>query len=393
MAATFRKQMLSGRRPRLSVSVMTRDSEQRLGRLLNECRAFADEIVVGVDASSTDQTLEVARAHADVVYLFRHSGRLSEARMLPLRYATGDWILSLDDDESMEESFDAILHELVTDRSLTHRWFPRKWIVSLDPCEYLCGSPWYPDWQLRLFRNDPTIVWKPPRPHSGYHVLGPGCLEERASILHFEPVWCSEEDRLQKVERYRRQGAAADSEVQYGSLRSDAGRKRTTRRDPQAVWSGDHRRLFDPLVHEFSRSEATGWGAKILSAEMSPSASAGGTVQAEVCVRNTGTRSWAPIMGALRSADLNLTYHVLDSSGSLLQRGGRRFPIPRFVSPGSDVRFICEFGAPAAPGLYQIEWDLVNDGECWFSEVGGETLRSDLTVRPNHSAEAPAIPH
>jgi len=36
-------------RPRLTVNVLTRNSENRLKRLLDEAAAFADEVLVGVD--------------------------------------------------------------------------------------------------------------------------------------------------------------------------------------------------------------------------------------------------------------------------------------------------------------------------------------------------------
>ncbi len=40
------------RRPRLTVSIMTKDSQERLPRLLAEAREYADEVIVGVDAAS-----------------------------------------------------------------------------------------------------------------------------------------------------------------------------------------------------------------------------------------------------------------------------------------------------------------------------------------------------
>src|SRR5262245_41186179 len=115
-------------RPRLSVNILTRDGEHRLERLVAEAATYADEILIGVDSISPDRGYEVACGLADVVYRFRLPGQLSPARMLVLDHATGDWILSIDDDESMEDSFNAILPELLRDASINHVWFPRKWI-------------------------------------------------------------------------------------------------------------------------------------------------------------------------------------------------------------------------------------------------------------------------
>lgn len=101
---------------------------------------------------------------------------------------------------------------------------------------------------------------------------------------------------------------------------------------------------------------------------------------AEVRARNTAEMSWAPQMGAFRSTELNLSYHLLDSAGRMLQWDGRRYHVPRLVPPGEEVTSICRFRTPERAGHYQIEWDLVAEHECWFREVGGKVLRSDVEV-------------
>jgi hypothetical protein len=58
-------------RPRLSVNILTRESESRLARVVAEVSSFADEILIGVDADSSDRTYEVACGLADIVYRFR----------------------------------------------------------------------------------------------------------------------------------------------------------------------------------------------------------------------------------------------------------------------------------------------------------------------------------
>lgn len=119
-------------------------------------------MVVGVDADSRDDVWPIACRCADAAYRFRHSGQMAPIHMLALGYCQGEWILRLDDDEFMERGFADILSELLATSTHTHYYLPRKWVVSLDPPLYLHAAPWYPDHALRLFRNDPTLVWKPP---------------------------------------------------------------------------------------------------------------------------------------------------------------------------------------------------------------------------------------
>ena len=89
--------MTAPEEPRLSVTLIARDEEDRLPGALASV-AFADERIVVVDATSTDHTEEVARrAGARVlVRLFDGFGRQKNAAAA---LATNRWILSIDADE------------------------------------------------------------------------------------------------------------------------------------------------------------------------------------------------------------------------------------------------------------------------------------------------------
>lgn len=363
--------------PKLTVNILTRDSEDRLERLLSEVSSFADEVLVGVDVASVDRTLEIASARADVVYRFRHFGQPSPARMLPFKYATGDWILSLDDDESIEASFDALLPSLLTDVLASHYWFPRKWIVSLDPCEYLHAPPWFPDWQLRLFRNDPSLIWKPARPHSGYCAQGPGYYDTRACILHFEPLQCDADARDAKLRRYRERGGSEHAEVLYSHPPQTVRRGAVLR--PQGIAPlRRRRRILHETVHDLTMPSPP-WQSIIAAVEMPAVATVGETLLAEIHATNTGAVSWAPFYGG-RSAQIQIGYHLLDSDGQMIQRDLPRCAVLRFVAPGESAMFLFTLDAPSTAGDYLLEWDLVSEHECWFADCGGTVLRTPLHV-------------
>jgi hypothetical protein len=382
-------------RQRLTVSIITRDSESRLAGVIAEASCYADEVIVGVDAASTDRTFEVASEWADVVYRFRlpMEGQLAPARLLALEYATGDWILSLDDDESMEETFDtivpelmaaglaagdAILPELRVRSEFTHYYFPRKCIVSLQPCEFLRSAPWFPDWQLRLFRNDPALVWKPPRPHSGYHVQGQGRYEPRSSILHFEPLLCGDAERRRKIDSYRRAGthSAADELDRFSAEfpRHAARLRVAAERRPRAAPARIH-----PDVRELEVALLPPWQSVIHHVSMPAVVSAGSTVTGTVTVRNTGKLAWWPKCGG-RSAAVSLGFHLLNWRGKMLQRNGGGFSLPGGVRPGEEVRVPVRFIAPAKRGDYYLEWDMLSQGECWFAQCGSAVRRTALRV-------------
>src|SRR5207244_2565755 len=67
-----------------------------------------------------------------------------------------DWILNLDDDEVPSGALLAHLQELLG-VDVTHWWLPRRWLVG-DVGMFLDEPPWVPDYQLRLYRNDPATL-------------------------------------------------------------------------------------------------------------------------------------------------------------------------------------------------------------------------------------------
>ena len=363
------------KRPRLTVSIQTKNSESRLGRLLEEVGSFADEIVVGVDADSDDRTLEVAASNADIIYKFRHPGIFSPVRFLRFDYATGDWILSLDDDESIDESFDDMIPELLSDPRPTHYLFPRKYIVNLQPCEYLYDSVWNPNWTKRLFRNDRRLFWKPPRVHTDSYIQGLGYYEERVSILHFESLHCSPDRRQEKMDFYRRAGANEQDEVYYHPP-TDANRRRTVLRNPKPPLK-KRSGLVHSEIRELKVAPHPNWRFELLNENLPARVEINGTIKAEIEVKNLG-HYWSPCLGTWPR--LSLSYHLLDAQGSMVSYDNPRFAVLRPVDTGKSLTFLCTFVAPGIAGNYQLEWDMVNDGECWFADLGGATYRTSIEV-------------
>lgn len=365
-------------RPRLTVGVLTHNSEKRLAQFLHDVGSFADQIVVGVDAASTDRTLEIALKLSDVVFLFAHTGQLAGARLQILEYADGDWFLSLDDDEMVEEGFDSLLSELMTNPLVTHYYLPRKWVANLNPCEYRHGHPWLPNWALRLFRNDRRLVWKPPKPHTGYRVIGPCAWESRMSILHFEPILIDDAERLRKVEAYRQAGSNGEAEDYYAPVRNEPSQRPARLRPSASPRAKRETAELHSAIRMHSASATPPWGSTIIEIDMPSSARPGEILVALVTVQNRGKLAWIP--PSARWPTLQLGYHLLGSDGGMIVLDGGRTPVPRFVYPDDVVTFICHVTAPTFAGNFLLEWDMVSENECWFRECGGTVRRSPLKV-------------
>jgi glycosyltransferase involved in cell wall biosynthesis len=89
--------MTAPEEPRLSVTLIARDEEDRLPDALASV-AFADERIVVVDAATTDRTEEIAR-EAGAHVLTRAFDGFGRQKNAAAALATNRWILSIDADE------------------------------------------------------------------------------------------------------------------------------------------------------------------------------------------------------------------------------------------------------------------------------------------------------
>ena len=83
---------------------------------------------------------------------------------------------------------------------------------------------------------------------------------------------------------------------------------------------------------------------------------------------------------------LGVGNHWLDASGELmlLQDDGRS-PLLQVVTPGLEWPVLLTMRAPAEPGTYVCEIDLVHEGITWFAHKGSTPLRFTLNIS-RHSA-------
>ena len=120
----------------LGVVVLTKNGAGRIERCLESVRAsrFADELVVCVDADTTDDTASVARRFTPHVHLIETGGTLESALPLMASYCSADYLLRIDDDEALGGNWDRVpLEALVRFNDLTYVTLPRRWLVPAGP--------------------------------------------------------------------------------------------------------------------------------------------------------------------------------------------------------------------------------------------------------------------
>ena len=134
----------------LSVVISVFNGEKELDDCLRSV-SFADEIVI-VNNSSTDKTEDVVRKYTDKIFTRPNNPMLNINKNFGFSKATGEWILCLDADERVTPELKKEIQSTINNQQSTINgfWIPRKNIIFGKWIEH---TGWYPDHQLRLFRN------------------------------------------------------------------------------------------------------------------------------------------------------------------------------------------------------------------------------------------------
>ncbi|MAI72082.1 MAG: hypothetical protein CMM01_14370 [Rhodopirellula sp.] len=133
---------------KISVSIICLNEAAIIGACLQQAARVADEIVI-VDSGSTDKTLEIAESHGTKIF---HQDWLGYGKQknFALTQCSNDWVLSLDADEVLTDELIEEIKGLDFDSGVVGYRVARRLFVG---DRFICWGGYYPDYQLRLFRN------------------------------------------------------------------------------------------------------------------------------------------------------------------------------------------------------------------------------------------------
>ena len=183
--------------------VITKNGEKHLDLILEQFKRInVAEIVVCVNDTTTDASVDIANKYTDKVHLLDFKGVLFAETILNEAYdkCSCEWILRIDDDELVSTQF-TDLHEKLHITAANGIWFPR-YHSLYDTRHYINTEPWYPDYQMRLFRKTALV------PHSGkVHITQEvkGNQEEHWDdhpIFHMTYLWRTLEERERRIVEY-----------------------------------------------------------------------------------------------------------------------------------------------------------------------------------------------
>ena len=137
---------------KLSVVVITHNEEANIGRTLQSVQPLVKdgqgEIIV-VDSGSTDHTVGIAESYGAKVFVEDWKGYAAQKNSA-IDKASGDWILSLDADESLEPE----LAEIIAGQSGPPKIGSAEWCLTMVLAGKTSANP-------QLFRGEPVGFWLP----------------------------------------------------------------------------------------------------------------------------------------------------------------------------------------------------------------------------------------
>ncbi|MBX3497746.1 MAG: glycosyltransferase family 2 protein [Parvibaculum sp.] len=137
--------------PRLSLIVITKNEEAAIGRCLRSVAGIADEIVV-VDSGSTDRTPEIVRSFGAKLLQPADWPGFGPQKQRAQDAAAGEWILSLDSDEWIEQGLREEILAVLNDPAAKPAYrMPRR---NRFMGEIVRHGGWWPDYVLRLYRRE-----------------------------------------------------------------------------------------------------------------------------------------------------------------------------------------------------------------------------------------------
>ncbi len=378
-----------------------REPASRVAALLVELRDLADDIVVAADARIERERLADYTSVADRVfriefdYLERHLGWLHAQ-------CRGDWILRVDGDEVASPALVELMPELLSRADVHQYLLPRRWLFP-DACHWLAEPPWWPDYQVRLVRNDGLLRF-PGVIHSSA-LPGPPAEYLEAPLIHLALIDQDVDHRRSKILRY--EAARPKLETHGGGPL------------PERFYLPERHATSAPLPLDEAEREAV---ARVLAARAPKRRSARrGVLEDSVVTLREGDRFWgqrtvegdayraeiAPVEHIYRiqagerrplyfrvtnhgdevwpwDAELGPTirasYRWRHPGGVLVAPDGLRTPFPCSVRPGESVVVPLDVLAPMRPGIYVLDVDVVHEHVRWFECA--RSVEVEVTARP-----------
>lgn len=201
----------------IAAVVITKNEQKNISRCLESIK-WVDEIVV-VDDYSIDKTVDICRKYTQNIFNNKFLGYAEQKRFAFLK-ARSDWILSVDADEKISVLLQKeILNVISKDCPGVKGYYISRKTYFLGKWMQYCG--WYPDYQLRLFKNGSWTI-KDVYLHESVEVFGEARYIKEP-ILHY-----SYSDIVSYIERMDKYTSLTASQMLKDNIKIPQGKIKRT---------------------------------------------------------------------------------------------------------------------------------------------------------------------
>ncbi len=181
----------------LSVAIITYNEQKNIARCINSVKKVADDIVI-IDSYSTDDTVKIAEELGARVVFNKFPGHI-EQKNFAISQAKYSFILSLDADEAIDETFEQEILTIKNQSQIAAAY-------NTNRLNNYCGKwinfgAWKNDWKLRLW-DSTKGKWGGMNPHDKFTLENPNeqIITLRGKILHWS--YYSVNEHQQRASKY-----------------------------------------------------------------------------------------------------------------------------------------------------------------------------------------------
>ncbi len=182
---------------KFSAVVITLNEEERIEECLKALKAVSDDIVV-VDACSSDNTVEIARALGAKVYTKKWEG-YGISKNYGASKCKNDWIISIDADEIISEELAESIKKLMPEYGTSYKINRLSNFLGV----WIRHSGWHPDWKVRIY-NKNLLSWDYKEVHEKLISKGRNLSTKKMKGILYHYSYPRFEDVEDKTERYAR---------------------------------------------------------------------------------------------------------------------------------------------------------------------------------------------
>ena len=279
------------------------------------------------------------------------------------RMCGSDWAFMIERDEQLcPEWRQGSWRRILETTQCTHFWCPRRWVVSGG--RYITADPWWPDFQLRLFRNNVPGATFPTRLHDAINIPGPPGYLRNLGIHHHVLWLCSRamrEDRVRYYEQLRPAGALGHYYLPELYHPPEASLPEPAKLDVDREIIS-----MDKLTSENISKIAL----DVSNVPREEKASALFWLDAQV------TNATNQPLYPLGPYPVLLAYHWMEkTTHRMVVFDGDRSGLFPGLGAKTTGQYPMKIIAPDQPGEYILQTTIVQDGNCWFENIRPEILQ------------------